>query len=205
MFVGAFQFTGTVHVDSRWHTENLSQILHFWKRPWVKIYWFFCQYLTPGVIWGLYVHLRDTPDATRPFLVDITPSRVVFSAILVPRDPCDNSEMCIRTRSLVTRLLSQIRFLTPDATRDPCKWTNTVSETGIKPSCVGNGEKLISVDRKASTTMVIVFPTLWLRILRIFFIPDTWLLQPYTGAPERPKRHQQGGRQDTPGVNTLAS
>ena len=152
-----------------------SQILHFWKRPWVKIYWFFCQYLTPGVIWGLYVHLRDTPDATRPFLVDIASSRVVFSAILVPRDPCDNSEMCIHTRSLVTRLLSQIRFLTSDATRDPCKRTNTVSETGIKPSCAGIGEKLISVDRKASTTMVIVFPTLWLRILRIFFIPDTWL------------------------------
>ena len=78
-----------------------SQILHFWKRPWVNIYWFFCQYLAPGVIWGLYVHIRDTPDATRPFLVDITSSRVVFSAILVPRGVCDNSKMCVRARSLV--------------------------------------------------------------------------------------------------------
>ena len=86
-----------------------SQILHFWKRPWVNIYWFFCQYLTPGVIWGLYVHIRDTPDATRPFLVDIAPSRVVFSAILVPRGVCDNSKMCVRARSLVRRLLSRTR------------------------------------------------------------------------------------------------
>ena len=87
-----------------------SQILHFWKRPWVNIYWFFCQYLTPGVIWGLYVRLRDTPDATRPFLVDITSSRVVFSANLVPRVPWDNSEMCVLARSLVMRLLSQTGF-----------------------------------------------------------------------------------------------
>ena len=84
-----------------------SQILDFWKRPGVNIYGFFCQYLTSGVIWGLYVHVRDTPDATRPFLVDITPSRVVFSAILVPRDVCDNSNMCVRAGSLVRRLLSQ--------------------------------------------------------------------------------------------------
>ena len=145
-----------------------SQILHFWKRPWVNIYWFFCQYLTPEVIWGLYVRLRDIPDATRPFLVDITPSRVVFSAILVPRGPWDNSEMCVHSRSLVKRLLSQTGFLTSGATCNPCKWTNTVSETGIKPSCIGIGQKLISVDRKVSTTMVMVFPTLWLRILRFF-------------------------------------
>ena len=87
--------------------EISSQILHFWKRPWANIYWFFCQYLGPGVILGLYVRVRDTSDATRPFLVDITPSRVVFSAILVPRDVCDISKMCVRSRSLVRRLLSQ--------------------------------------------------------------------------------------------------
>ena len=149
----------------------ISQILHLWKRPCVNICWFLCQYLTPGVIWGLYVHLRDTPDATRPFLVDITPSRVVFSANLVPRDPWDNSEMCVRARSLVTRLLTQTRFLTSDVTCDPCKWTNTVSETGIEPSCVGIGQKLISVDRKVSTTMVMAFPTLRLRIYGFFIKP----------------------------------
>jgi len=152
-----------------------SQILHFWKRPWVNIYWFFCRYLTPGVIWGLYVHLRDTSDATRPFPVDITPSRVVFSAILVPRDSFDNSEMCVHARSLVRRLLTQTGFLTSDITYDPCKWTNTVSETGIEPSCVEIGPKLISVDWKVSTTMVMTFPTLWLRFLRIFPKTDTWL------------------------------
>ena len=87
-----------------------SQILSFWKRPWVNIYWFLRQYLTSGVIWGLYVHILDTSDATRPFLVDISPSRVVFRAILVPRVPWDNSEICVRARSLVTRLLSQTDF-----------------------------------------------------------------------------------------------
>jgi len=147
-----------------------SQILHFWKRPWVSIYWFFCQYLTPGVIWGLYVHIRDTPDATRPFLVDITPSRVAFSAILVPRGVCDNSKMCVRARSLVRRLLSQTRvwrrmsLVTLDN-----GLTDEVSETGIEPSYVGIGQKLVSVDQKTSTTMVVEYPTLWLRILRICF------------------------------------
>ena len=157
------------------HRKYLSQILHLWKRPCVNICWFLCQYLTPGVIWGLYVHLRDTPDATRPFLVDITPSRVVFSAIFVPRGVCDNSEMCIRARSLVMRLLTQTGFLTSDLTCDPWKWTNTMSETEIEPSCAGIGQKLISVDQKSPTTMVTTFVTLWLRILRIFIIPDTWL------------------------------
>ena len=108
MCVGTFLFTGPVHVDSRWQRKSqVTCILHFWKRSWVNIYWFFCQYLTPGVIWGLYVHVRDTLDAMRQLLVDITSSRIVFSAILVPRDVCDNSKMCVRARSLVRRLLSQ--------------------------------------------------------------------------------------------------
>ena len=34
-----------------------------------------------------------------------------------------------------------------------------MSETGIKPSCVGIGQKLISVDQKVSMTIVMVFPT----------------------------------------------
>ena len=75
--------------------------------------------ISPSIfgVWGhmrLYVRLRDTPDATSPFLVDIKPSRVVLSAILVPRDPCDNSEMCVRAWSLpvvvVRRLLTQTVF-----------------------------------------------------------------------------------------------
>ena len=154
-----FQFTWNCPCRQSMAPKTSVQILYFWKRPWVNIYWFLCQYLTPGIIWGLYVHLQDTTRATRPFLVDITPSRVVLSAILVPRDPWDNSEMCVRARSLVRRLLTQTRFLTSDATYDPWKWTNTVSETGIEPSCVGIGQKLISVDRKVSTTMVMTFPT----------------------------------------------
>ena len=101
---------------------------------------------------GYYVHIQDIPDATRPFLVDITPSRVVFGVVLVPRDLCDNSETSVRVWSLVTRFLTQNGFWTPDSTCDPCKWTNAVYETGIEPSCVEIGQELISVDRKVSTT-----------------------------------------------------
>ena len=154
-----FHFTWNCPCRQSTTVKISSQILHFWKRPWANIYWFFCQYLTPGVIWGLYVRLRDTPDATRPFLVDITPSRVVFSAIWVPRDPCDNSEMCVHTRSLVTRVLSQTDFLTSDVTCDPWKWTNVMSETEIEPSCVGIGQKLISVDQKSPTVIMTTFVT----------------------------------------------
>ena len=152
-----------------------TEILNFCRYPWVKIYRFLCQYLAPGGHIGLYDHLLDTADATRPFLSRITPSRAVFSAISVPRDPWDSSEMIVRAWSLVTRLLTQTDFFTPDSTCDPSKWTNTVSETGIEPSCVGIDQKLISVDRKVFTTMVMTFPTLWFRIFKIFIITDTWL------------------------------
>ena len=158
------------------NTKNLSVwILHFWKWPGVNIYWFLCQYLTSGVILGLYVHLQDTPNATRPFLVDITPSTFGFGAILVPAVPWDNSEMCVRARSFVTRLLSPTGFLVSDTVCDLCKWTNTVSEADNKLSYVRIGQKLISVDQKVSATIVMGFPTSWLRILRICFITDTWL------------------------------
>jgi hypothetical protein len=144
-----------------------------------------------GVKWGLYEHLRDTADAMRPFLSRITPSRVVFRAILVPRDPWDNSEIIVRARSLVTRLLTQTYFLTPDATCDPWKWSNTLSGAEIEPSCVGIGQKLISVDRKVYTTMVMAFPTSWLRIFEILIKPiheyigrifaQTYLFRPSVG------------------------
>ena len=171
----ALQFTWNCPCRQSMTLKISVRILYFWNRPWVNIYWFLCQYLTSGVIWGLYVRLRDIPDATRPFLVDITSSRVVFSANLVPRGPWDNSEMCVRARSLVMRLLTQTGFLTSGVTCDPWKWTNMVSETGIEPSCVAIGQKLISVHQKESTTMVTTFPTLWLRILRIFIITVTWI------------------------------
>ena len=61
---------GTVHVDSRWQwksqakpyiseTDPESTFIDFSVNIWV----------TPGVgvIWGIYVHIRDTPDVTRPF------------------------------------------------------------------------------------------------------------------------------------------
>ena len=133
-------------------TPNIStEILNFCRHPRVKIYRYLCQYLAPGGHIGLYVHLRYTADATRPFLSRITPSRVVFRAISVPGDPWDDSEMIVRAWSLVTRLLTQTDFLTPYVTCDPWKWSNTVSETGIEPSCVEIGQKLISVDRKVFT------------------------------------------------------
>ena len=68
--------------------------------------------------------------------------------------------MCVSRVVSCQETLASDGFLTSDVTYDPCKWTNTVSETGIEPSCIGIGQKLISVDQKASTTMVMVFPTL---------------------------------------------
>ena len=106
----ALQFTWNCPCRQSMTLKISVRILYFWNRPWVNIYWFLCQYLTSGVIWGLYVRLRDIPGATRPFLVDITSSRVVFSANLVPGVPCDNSKMCVRAWSLVMRLLSQTGF-----------------------------------------------------------------------------------------------
>ena len=68
-------------------------------------------------------------------------------------------------------------FLISDITCDPWKWTNTVSETGFKTSCVGIGKTLLSVDLwtekwKVSTCprpwwRHVLFLWLWLRILRI--------------------------------------
>ena len=43
---------------------------------------------------------------------------------------------------------------------DPLKWTNAMSEAGIETSCVRIGQKLISVDRKVTTTMVTTFSDL---------------------------------------------
>ena len=145
-----------------------TEILNFYRHPWINIYRYLCQYLAPGGHIELYVHLRYTADATRPFLSRITPSRVVFRAISVPGDPWDDSEMIVRAWSLVTRLLTQTDFLTPDATCDPWKWADTLSDTGIEPSYVGIDQKLISVDRKVFTTMVMTFPNSWLRIFEIF-------------------------------------
>ena len=78
--------------------------------------------------------------------------------------------MCSRVVSSHETLVSD-GFLASDATCDPCKWTNMMSETGIEPSCVGIGQKLTSVDQKASTTMVMAFPTLRLRIYGFFIKP----------------------------------
>ena len=166
---------GTVHDDSWWHRKSQCESCISGNDPDVNIYWFLRQYLTPGAIWGLYVRLGDTPDATRSFLVDITPSRVICRAILVHRGPWDNSEMCVRARSLVTRLLTQTGFLTSDVTCGPWKRTSAMSDTEIEPSCVGIGQKLIPVDQKVTTAVVTTSDTLWLRILRMFIIPDTWL------------------------------
>ena len=153
---------GTAHGDSRWlvMTPKIStEILNFCRHPWVKIFRFLRQYLAYGGHIGLYVCLRDTADAMRSFLSRVSPSRAVFRAILVPRDPWDNSEIIVRAWSLVTRLLTQTGFLTPDITCESWKWTNTVSETGIEPSCIVIGQKLISVDRKVFKIMVMTLPT----------------------------------------------
>ena len=88
-------------------------------------------------------------DVTRAF--DITPSRVVVA--LFYSNSCDN------VTTLIRRLLIQAGGLTSDITHYPYKSTDTVSETGIEPSCVRIGQNLFSVDQKTSTVMVITFPT----------------------------------------------
>ena len=82
-----FQFTWDCLCWQSMTSKISTEILNFCRHPWVNIYQILCQYLTAGDIWELYGHLRDTSDATRPFLVDITSSRAIFRAILVPRDP----------------------------------------------------------------------------------------------------------------------
>ena len=88
--------------DTEMFIQNLTfgffyQITHFWKRPWVNIYW------SSVNIWLLRsyicVHVRDTPDVFHPFLAlfqsletSVTTKKCVF---------------CVHTRSLVRRLLSQ--------------------------------------------------------------------------------------------------
>ena len=86
-------------------------------------------------VWGhmrtlcVRLHLRGTPDATRPFLVDITPSkhvlrsRTVFSVILVHRDPsCEKPEMCVYTYTVSSHetVVSDV-FLS----RMSLEWINT--------------------------------------------------------------------------------
>ena len=171
-----FSSCGTVHVDSRWQWKSQVKSYISENDPEST----FIDFSVDIWLLGSYedsMFTYGTPRTQRAHFQSILRplARVVFSAILVPRDPFDNSEMCVHARSLVRRLLTQTGFLTSDITYDPCKWTNTVSETGIEPSCVEIGPKLISVDWKVSTTMVMTFPTLWLRFLRIFPKTDTWL------------------------------
>ena len=84
-----------------------------------------------------------------------------FSTILLPRGAWDNSEMCVSREVSSQKTLDSDGFLKSSVTHDlPLKWANTVSEEGIETSCVGIGQKLISVDRKVPTTMTMTFPTL---------------------------------------------
>jgi hypothetical protein len=133
---------------------------------------FLGQYLSFGVDWRLCEHLRITLRAMRLFLSRITPSRVVFRVILVPRVPrdplrqlrsnCSRAVFCHNT-------LDWDDFLTSDDSENPCEWANTVSETGIEPSYVEIEQKLTSVDPKVSMTLVRSFPTLWFCIFKILF------------------------------------
>ena len=50
-----------------------------------------------------------------------------------------------------------------------------MSETGIEPSCVGIGQKLISVDRKVYTIHVDDIAHFVTSDFRDFFLFDTWL------------------------------
>ena len=113
---------------------------------------------------------RNAPSFSRYYLLQNR-----FSAILVPIGPWDNSEMCVSRAVSSQKTLESDGFLTPTITDEPCQWTNTVCEAGIELSCVEIGQKLISVDRKVSTTIVMTIPILWLRISIIFIITVTCL------------------------------
>ena len=146
--------------------KKSSEILDFWKRLWDTIWSFLDQYFSFRVKWGLYEHLRVTARPTRPKLVDITASRDLFRVIFVPRDPRDNSEVSVLTRSFCHNTLDWDVFLSSDDSENPWECANTVSETENEPSYVGIGQKLTSVDQKVSMTLVRSFPTLWVWILK---------------------------------------
>ena len=64
-----------------------TEILNYYDTPESRFIDISVNIWRTGVKWGLYVHLRDTADAMRPFISRNAPSRVDFRTILVPRDP----------------------------------------------------------------------------------------------------------------------
>ena len=129
-------------VDTRWHAENLSQILHFRLKTTLgqgQYLLIFSRYLTSvGFMftWG-------TPRTQRTH-VHITPSRVVLGTILVPRDVCDDPKMRVHTRSSSQETLVSDKWQVFDVEYHswPLKidyYSNTVSEARIEPSWIGIG------------------------------------------------------------------
>ena len=127
-----------------------TEILYFCKHPWVNILWFLCQYLAYGGHMRTLCLPTGHPGRNAPISKPYCALQSRFWLYLSTQRPLQHSETSVRARSLVVKHLTQTGFLTPDTVCDPCKWTNTVSETEIEASCVRIVEKLISVDQKVS-------------------------------------------------------
>ena len=124
------------------------------------------------VKWGLYEHLRNTADAMRTFLSRITPSRAVFRAILVHRDPWDNSEMIVRAWSLVTRLLAQTGFFWLRMSLSSLK--NELIRCLRRESSPRASESAKNWSlwtEKCTRSMLMTLPTSWLPIFEIVLKP----------------------------------
>ena len=145
---GTFQLTWDCPSWRQSVTPKISVwISYFWKRPRVNVYYFL---RSPSIfdVWG---HMRTLCPPTRhlarndPIYRNYSP-RVSFSVISVPRDLWGNSEMCVRERSLVTRLfLTQAGCLTLDVLENgPVPYLRRESS----PPCVSESVKYWSLRTK---------------------------------------------------------
>ena len=103
-----FSSCGTVHVDSRWQWKSQVKSYISENDPEST----FIDFSVDIWLLGSYedsMFTYGTPRTQRAHFQSILRplARVVFSAILVPSDVCDNSKICGHARYLSTRPLSQ--------------------------------------------------------------------------------------------------
>ena len=171
-----FQFTWDrpCHMSTVTDTENLSTNPVVLKRSWLDIYWLFCQYLAPGIIWGLCVHLLQyTTDCGHNTVIISSQyyplyCRIVRSATLVTGDPCDNSKIWVRAISTSQKTLeSWIRWvLTSHVPRSIVILANGVMRC-LRRQSNPRVSKLVKnwsvwTKKTPTTTMEMTFPSLWL-------------------------------------------
>ena len=175
---------GTVHDDGRWHRKSQCESCVSGNDPESTFIDFSVN------IW----RLGSYEDSMRAYGTPLT-QRAHFESILHPLgsfllscSPWRPLRQLRNVRSLAVSIhetLDSDVFLTSDVTCAPWKWTNVMCETEIEPSCVGIGQKLISVDQKSPMVIVTTFVTFWLRILRIGFIPIVWVESVQFSSPQK--------------------